>query len=155
MGQWQSQAASLTVNQILSLEDWSDADAEEERATRWDLLNPSGQRLVTLDSQRPEAIPLESAGFYELRKDRVTTWFAVNTDRIESDLARVEEEEFSAALRNTQVQQGQAGLAPELAEEEAPQPLWWLFLLAALAILMVEAIAANRFRSLPGLAKVE
>jgi hypothetical protein len=152
MGQWQSQAASLTVNQILSLED---TGAENESRTRWDLLNPNGQRLLTLDSQRPEAISLESAGYYELRKDRATTWFAVNTDRVESDLARVEKEEFSAALRNTQVQRGQAGLAPEVAEEEAPQPLWWLFLLAALAILIVEAVAANRFRSLPGLAKVE
>jgi len=146
MGQWGQQPASLTVNQILSLEDWNGSGEPVENGKTWDFLDPRGQRLLTLDSQRPESIRLESAGYYELRKDRATNWFAVNTDRAESDLARVEEEEFSAALRNTQVQQGRAGLVPELAEEEAPQPLWWLFLLAAVAILMVEAVAANRPR---------
>ncbi|HUV12801.1 MAG TPA: BatA domain-containing protein [Acidobacteriota bacterium] len=146
MGQWGQQAASLTVNQILSLEEWNGGGDQAENGKRWDFLDPRGQRLLTLDSQRPESIRLESAGYYELRKDRTTNWFAVNTDRGESDLARVEEEEFSAALRNTQVQQGQAGLVPELVEGEAPQPLWWLFLLAAIAILMVEAVVANRRR---------
>jgi len=146
MGQWGQQAASLTVNQILSLEDWNSSGNQAENGKRWDFLDPHGQRLLTLDSQRPESIRLESAGYYELRKDRATNWFAVNTDRAESDLTQVEQEEFSAALRNTQVTQGQAGLVPELAEGEVPQPLWWLFLLAAIAILMVEAVVANRSR---------
>ena len=146
MGQWGQQAASLTVNQILSLEDWNSGGDQAENGKRWDFLDPHGQRLLTLDSQRPESIRLESAGYYELRKDRDTNWFAVNTDRAESDLTQVEQEEFSAALRNTQVKQGQAGLVPELAEGEVPQPLWWLFLLAAIAILMVEAVVANRSR---------
>lgn len=155
MAEWEPQAASLTVNQILSLEDESRGGARSEDGEPWDLLDPRGQRLVTLDAQRPESIQLTSPGYYELRKDRSTNWFAVNTDRIESDLARVEQDEFAAALRNTQVRPGQAGVAAQIAEEEAPEPLWWLFLLAALAVLLAETFAANRFRSGPGMARTE
>lgn len=141
---WRPQSASLTVNQVFGLEDLL-GEAAPGEARSWDLLDPTGQRLVTLGEDSPEFIPLSRPGYYEIRYERQTNWLAVNTDRVESDLTRLSAEELQSALENEQVQPEVTAAADQLVASES-EPIWWMLLTAVALLILLESFVANRER---------
>ena len=113
------------------------------------ILTPSGQR-VTLDSEGPEVLEIEEAGFYELRAQgrdaEVPRTVASNVDLAESDLAAMDPQEVVAGAI------GRAGgAAPPGAnstatagEQERTQRVWWYLIFAGLLLLGLETVLANR-----------
>lgn len=110
---------------------------------------PSGKRLVTGD-----IIPLNEAGLYRLRYADRSEVIAVNIDRRESDLTRLDLNEVATAINSgaRQADSSNALLGPamtgpeEPARIEARQSFWLYLLIAALLLFITEGIIARRIR---------
>jgi hypothetical protein len=91
---------------------------------------------------------VEEPGFHVLRgvgSESPIATVAVNPDPAESDLARFDPEELVAAVQpagEAQAATERADLSPR--ERERRQALWWYLIVAALALLAVEAWVAAR-----------
>lgn len=140
---WQFEPASMQVNQVLSLAEVA-ADLETGQSRSWDIVDPTGERVLGLRRETPDFLPLQIPGFYEVRSNKKTDWIAVNTDSSESDLTRLREGEFLAAVR--QIDPATRS-RPGGSSDPANQPLWWLFLMLAALVLIFEAAVANRLKS--------
>lgn len=116
--------------------------------------SPSGRR-EEIDTRNAEPrVRLDEAGFYEIRGfagEGAAYPVAVNVDRAESDLTRLDTEAFVAASTS-----GAAGPAPAAASEtltrderERRQGVWWFLVLGALLILAVESTWSNRYTVYP------
>jgi hypothetical protein len=112
-------------------------------APQWNVLDPKGRRVVDLDQPASTAVNLQFPGHYEIRKDKKTDWVAVNPDPSESDIQPLPAtrllEQFQAG-----VEPAGGVLAGNVAADEAREPLWWLFLLAAAMVLAAESVVAGR-----------
>jgi hypothetical protein len=133
---WKPQPASMEVNQVLSLAEWS-VERQPGRTRNWDLLDPAGQRVLNIDQDTPEHIQLEQPGYYELRREKNSDWLAVNVDTTESNLERVESEALLSAFQTLQVQSPQLIVSGD-GQSDTEQPLWWPVLLAAGAVFLIE-----------------
>ena len=105
------------------------------------MLDPKGQRLFSLEGNSPDNIQLTIPGHYEVRRDRLTDWVAVNTDRKESDLSRVDSAEMIAVLEALRMEGAEK---QEIVSEKIPrQSLWGFLLMIALMLLILEAVLVN------------
>jgi hypothetical protein len=96
---------------------------------------------------------LEEQGFYDIKigdRDPVeTVSLAVNLDVTESDLSVLDPEELEAAVRYSGTADSTAAVSewtPE--DQERAQSLWWILLLGAFLLLVVETILSNRLSRL-------
>jgi hypothetical protein len=114
--------------------------------------SPSGERFAHESDGTQDALALSEQGFYLLRRlgddgdgPRIV---AVNADRAESDLTRLDPEEFVGAIA---ARDGESGGSPDFAamltaaEKERRQGLWWYLLIAVLFVLLAETTVAHRF----------
>lgn len=120
---------------------------------------PAGTRLTerrSLTTAGDLIIIAREPGFYRLRYPDRTEFAAVNLDGKESDLTRLNTDEFVAAVTNS----GGDNAASPSAREAAPAPaaklseqeietrrgVWWPLLLVALLLFVAEAMLARRTR---------
>jgi hypothetical protein len=137
---WKRQASAFSVNEILPSEN-DQSERQGGSSADWEVLDPEGQRLFALSGESARNVLLEIPGYYEIRSERDTDWVAVNCDRSESDLSRMESAEMLAFLESLREQ---SNVRQELIPDEAPeQALWGVMLLLALLLLYVESILAN------------
>lgn len=127
------------------------APAEDQTPPAVD--TPAGTRL-TDKAQTPLGdliINPRETGFYRLRYPGRSDFVAVNVDGRESDLARLNVNEYIAAITGGDGNAASSGAVPEAKatseEIEARQRLWWMLLLAALILFVSEAIIARRMRT--------
>jgi hypothetical protein len=111
----------------------------EKRLTIDDGLSADGTLFTTREN-----------GFYRLRHPDRERYVAVNLDFRESDLRKLNVDEFVAAFgaeSQTQLAATQAPLESEFVEDQEPgRRLWWPLLISALVLFMLEAIWAGRIR---------
>lgn len=140
----QGRSPAMRVSQVLSVSAW--APDEPGRTRSWDVIDPTGRRVLALDEERPDFLELERAGYYEIRSNKDTDWLAVNSDPVESDLSRIRQEELLAAITRTQMRsEGQTH--DTLEGNVSGRSIWWLALLLAAVIFFIESIVANRTRT--------
>lgn len=112
---------------------------------------PSGERL-TERKQTPTGeliVTAKEPGFYRLRFSDASDFAAVNVDTKESDLAKLNLEEFITAMTGADPKAQTAAAANEkLSNEEieSRQRVWWWLLVVALALFLTEAILSRRTR---------
>ena len=133
------------VGQLVALP--PEGDSARRVAT---IVAPSGAR-----ERRGPALDLGEAGFYELlSEDGATTRvLAANADRAESELEAWNASELAATLvSRDSVATASAGTVATPEEREGRQRVWWLLLVAAFAVLLVETALGNRISRRPAAA---
>lgn len=119
--------------------------AAADRATGVEILDPRGDRALTLE-QAAKATSFAPAGegYYEIRRaNGRSSLVAVNADRRESDFARMEDE--TAGLWKATGEPGdsqQVNASGERIERTSP---WWWLLLFVLLLTIAEAVLASRY----------
>jgi uncharacterized membrane protein len=112
--------------------------------------SPSEQRLTADDglSQDGRLFIARENGFYRLRFPQRERYVAVNVDFRESDLRKLNVNEFVAAFGSdgqSQPAMAQAGSESEWLDKQEPgRRLWWPLLIAAFALFALEALWAGR-----------
>ena len=134
--------AALRVDQSLAFQEES-AAAGAGSSARWNVLDPRGRRVVDLDQPAPAAIDLQFPGHYEIRRDKKTDWVAVNPDPSESDIQPLPVAELLDRFQ-AGTQAAGDGVSENVSAADTREPLWWLFLLAAVVVLAVESVVAGR-----------
>ena len=111
---------------------------------------PSGERTIVRADATDRLVELREQGIFEVRHveagDVPPAFVAVNLDPSESDLSRLDVDQFLGAMTPVENQGGLAAQARTLtiAERERRQQLWWYLLLAAMLILVLETTISNR-----------
>lgn len=112
---------------------------------------PSGERIT--DRKQTSAgeliVAAREPGFYRLRYANNSDFAAVNVDSKESDLTRLNVEEFAAAMTGADPKAVSAAAANEkLSNEEieSRQRVWWMLLIAALLLFIAESVLARRMK---------
>jgi len=142
MGGVRQPTAALRVDQSLALQEEPQA-AGTGSSARWNVLDPRGRRVVDLDQPEPAAIDLQFPGHYEIRRDKKTDWVAVNPDPSESDIQPLPAANLLDRFRAGTRAAGE-GVLVNASAANANEPLWWLFLLAAVVVLAAESVVAGR-----------
>jgi uncharacterized membrane protein len=112
---------------------------------------PNGER-ITDRKQTPAGELIVNArepGFYRLRYAETSDYAAVNLDGKESDLSKLNVEEFVAAVTGADPKANAAlATSEKLSDEEVEsRQRWWLWLLAgALLLFITEAVLARRMK---------
>lgn len=117
--------------------------------------SPSGAR-ITEKAETPLGdliVNPRETGFYRLRYPGAPAFVAVNVDGRESDLTKLDVNEFVAGMGSGN--QGTAGTSssgaaevkPSREEIEGKQRVWWLLLLASMLLFVSEAIIARRMKT--------
>lgn len=146
LARWEPAPAWYTAGQALDLASAPQAEALLAAAGQEDLIveAPSGERSVLSAADR--AVSLEETGFYRIRRVRgePSLVVAVNADREESNLARLDPALVQAAVLPREANASAAGMQVTLGPEERErrQGLWWYLLLAVLVLLAAEAATA-------------
>ncbi len=114
---------------------------------------PAGTRLT----EKPQTslgdllINPREIGFYRLRYPGLSEYAAVNLEGKESDLRKLSIQEFVATITGSDpatVKDGQSPVTKITNEEvESRQRLWWLMLIAALLLFVLEGVLARRMRT--------
>ena len=111
---------------------------------------PSGARQVVMPDDARHVVELPENGFFEIRQlepgSVPPTVVAANLDPRESDIARLDLEEFLGSVVPFETAGGVPARVRELTvqERERRQQLWWYLLVAALLVLMAETALSNR-----------
>ena len=111
---------------------------------------PSGNRTIVQAGAGEPVVELTEQGFYEIRQvdgGKVPPAFvAVNIDPSESDLAKLDIEEFLGAVTPMGDEGSVGARARKLTVEEREhrQQLWWYLLIAAMLMLVAETAISNR-----------
>jgi len=84
----------------------------------------------------------ETAGFYQATAGEESVTFAVNSDRIESNLHPLESSALDKLATNTQLA-GRDALSQWLAKSKGVVPLWPLLLLLAFVVFAAEGVLSN------------
>jgi len=111
--------------------------------------NPAGGRLETRAGSSGEiSVQANEVGFYRLRYRDRDEYVAVNLDTKESDLAKLDLDEFRTSVLPEGDEQPASSIAPGLTAEEIEgrQRLWLPLLIAALALFIGEALMARRIK---------
>jgi len=145
----------LTVGQVVDLAQYLTGGVEDasgtDRGAQVSVIveSPTGSREVRQIGVAAEYLALAEQGFYEVRRmediDVIGT-IAVNVDVTESDLTRLEPEEWASSVTYRGAGQSAADLAATLTpgEKERRQGLWWYLLVAVLLVLVAESAISNR-----------
>lgn len=131
---WESAPAAYRINQAIP------AGAEDG----WDVLDPTGKRVLGLDERLPGALQLKLPGHYEIRENKGTDWVAANVAPIESIMDRIPAQDLEAVFVPAQSRSEAADGEEPVSAREKQQSLWWAFLIAAGLVLSLESIIANR-----------
>jgi hypothetical protein len=105
------------------------------------VLDPARQRISVAPGS--DSIPLDKAGFYEIRAMQLNATVAVNPIARESDLTHGNAEEMTAgwiSSKSASFAQDER-LSPE--EEDSRQRIWSLLLIAAALFLLSELVLSN------------
>ena len=111
---------------------------------------PSGNRTIVQAGAGEQVVELTEQGFYEIRQvdgGKIPPAFvAVNIDPSESDLAKLDIEEFLGAVTPMGDEGSVGARARKLTVEEREyrQQLWWYLLIAAMLMLAAETAISNR-----------
>lgn len=111
---------------------------------------PSGNRTIVQAGAGEQVVELTEQGFYEIRQvdgGKIPPAFvAVNIDPSESDLAKLDIEEFLGAVTPMGDEGSVGARAHKLTVEEREhrQQLWWYLLIAAMLMLVAETAISNR-----------
>ncbi len=140
---WQASPAALRINQVLPIKEVAGAGTSRS----WEVLDPLGERILSLEGDQAGSLLLKRPGYYEIRDNKSTDWVAVNVSPLESDLERIPVEDLQAVFVPTQSRIDES-VADEVVAKtrEKEQSLWWLLLALAAAVFVAEAIVANRSR---------
>jgi hypothetical protein len=112
---------------------------------------PNGERLTERKQTATGEliVAAKEPGFYRLRFSNTSDFAAVNVDTKESDLAKLNLEEFVTAMTGADPKAQTAASANEkLSSEEleSRQRVWWWLLVVALLLFLTEAILSRRTR---------
>jgi hypothetical protein len=110
---------------------------------------PGGERLTERNQAATGELIVQARenGFYRLRYPETSEYTAVNLAGQESDLAKLNPDEFVAAVTGAEAKDATSTTASEkLSKEEveARQRVWWWVLIAALLLFVTEAILSRR-----------
>ncbi len=111
---------------------------------------PSGNRTIVRAGAGEQVVELTEQGFYEIRQvdggQIQPAFVAVNIDPSESDLAKLDTEEFLGAVAPMGDEESVGARARKLTieEREHRQQLWWYLLIAAMLMLVAETAISNR-----------
>lgn len=113
---------------------------------------PGGERLTERNQTTGGELLVQARenGFYRMRYPETSEYTAVNLDSKESDLARLNLDEFVAAVTGADVKDVVANAANEkLSKEEieGKQRVWWLLLIGALLLFVAEAVLSRRTKT--------
>jgi hypothetical protein len=130
--------ASVMVDAFIGLR------SEREKGEGVEVIGPDGGRALSLaESASASDYQVTRAGFYEVRRSNGRKELvAVNADRRESDFAMVPDETLTL-WRNTG--QGTAAAVDGGSGEFRKVSLWWMVLLALLAVTLAQYVVANRY----------
>jgi hypothetical protein len=121
--------------------------AAADRATAVEVLDPAGARLLSLEqAAKATSFAAPAEGFYEIRRaNGRQSLVAVNTDRRESDFARIEPDTLSL-WKATGVPDAKPGgpQSPAGERTERYSPWWWL-LLAVTILTLVEGVLSSQY----------
>jgi hypothetical protein len=111
--------------------------------------SPGGSRITekTQTAAGDLIINAREPGFYRLRYPDRSEFAAVDLEGKESNLAKLNLEEFTAAVTGADPKAAQAAASnapPNPAEAEARQRVWWALLIVALLLFVAEAVLARR-----------
>ena len=116
--------------------------------------SPAEKRLTTSDegvAQDGSLFTAQENGFYRIRYPGRAQFAAVNLDFKESDLSKLNLDDFVAAVTtrsDTTVAEGTEKMEKKTDEEiEAGQNIWWSLLILSLVLFGLEAVLANRVYS--------
>ncbi len=142
---WRQVGEALNLRQLFAEMD-VDADSLEGAVV---VATPSGsEQEIRLDGEA--FVTLTEAGFYQVRlPNQAPIPVAVNVDRAESDLTRLDPEAFVAASTAPATTEPGAPAAAgmrtlTLEERERRQGTWWYLVLVALLLLAAESMWSNR-----------
>ncbi len=113
--------------------------------------SPNGERLTerNLTATGDLIVNGREPGYYRLRYPDTTSFTAVNLDRRESDLTKLDLTEFTARLTGGETKDAATAAAEsKLSKEEleSQQRVWWMLLIAALLLFVAEAFIARRIK---------
>jgi hypothetical protein len=113
---------------------------------------PTGERITDRKQMATGEllIAAREPGFYRLRYSGNSDFAAVNVDSKESDLTKLNAEEFAAAMTGADPKAASAAAAKEKLtneEIESRQRVWRLLLIAALLLFVTEAVLARRMKT--------
>jgi hypothetical protein len=148
---WQDAGQVIDVSQRVAA---LTAGGTDERVTSALVVAPGGDRQ-TVGGSAGGSVELREQGFYEVRPQGAAAsgrpfTVAVNVDPLESDLASMDAQEFTAGAtgRASLTSAGvPTGVKPE--ETERRQSIWWFLLLVGFVLLVTESILANRLSQRP------
>ncbi len=128
--------------------------AAADRATGVEVLDPRGERALTLaEAAKATSFAPGSEGYYEVRRaNGRSSLVAVNADRRESDFARMEEESVTLWKATGEPSESKGTTASGERIERA-NPWWWLLLLVLL-LTLAEAVLASRYLYGSGVGKL-
>jgi len=130
---------------IVAVGDGVELRAAADRATGVEVLDPKGDRALTLEqAAKATSFAPGAEGYYEIRRGNGrSSLVAVNADRRESDFARMEPETLS--LWKATGEPGEAQTVNASGERtERVSPWWWLLLLVLL-LTLAEGVLASRY----------
>jgi hypothetical protein len=130
---------------IVAVGDGVELRAATDRATGVEVLDPKGDRALTLEqAAKATSFAPAAEGYYEVRRaNGRSSLIAVNADRRESDFARIEAE--TLGLWKATGEPGEAqGVTASGERVERTNPWWWL-LLFVLLLTLAEGILASRY----------
>ncbi|MCI0661945.1 MAG: BatA domain-containing protein [Acidobacteria bacterium] len=112
---------------------------------------PNGDRITDRKetSTGELIINAREPGFYRLRYPQISDYAAVNLDSKESDLSKLNPDEFVAAVTGADPKTVSALTADEKLsseEVESRQRAWWILLIVALLLFVAEAVLARRMK---------
>lgn len=112
---------------------------------------PNGERLTERKQTATGEllVAAKEPGFYRLRYPNNSDYAAVNVDTKESDLTKLNTDEFIAAVTGADPKAQTAAAANEkLTDEEveAKQRIWWWLLIVVLILFLTEGILSRRTR---------
>ena len=111
--------------------------------------SPSNNRLTdrTATNAGQLIVKAQENGFYRVRSGSDSDFVAVNVDGKESDLSRLNVDDFTAAISGGEAQATQApGAQVKFTNEEreSKQRTWWMLLIAASLLFLAEAVISRR-----------
>ena len=119
--------------------------AATDRATGVEVLDPKGDRALTLEqAAKATSFAPGAEGYYEVRRaNGRSSLVAVNADRRESDFARMEDESVSLWKATGEAVEGQTlNASGERTERVSP---WWWLLFFVLLLTLAEGVLASRY----------
>jgi hypothetical protein len=150
---WRTVGDVLDVSRFLSIAGPSASQENALDGLEIVATSPAGHRVSFAPGEDQHLMRLEEQGFYDVKiRDRdpvETVSLAVNLDVTESDLSVLDPEELEAAVRFSGTVDSTASVSERNPEDqERAQSVWWILLLGAFLLLVMETTLSNRLSRL-------